>query len=722
MPTYSIKYLFIVFLLFFQIFGYAQKAIVIDSSSRNELNLADKIQFYADSINTENETTIIANKNFVQSEKDFLNFKITKATIWLRFTLRNESDLQNFKLSIDQLNIDEVTLYEEVNGRLNQVADKRGSFNQIIDPNNKVPAFVYELSIDKNNTRTYYFKVDNSGQLFIPIYLRSEQEYNEVWLLKFIIFGFYVGIVLALFFYNLFLTVTITDDKRSYIWYLLHTIFILLTQASFQGYSVLFLWPTSTFLAKNGIYLFTCLVSITGIEYAKAFLRTKEVLPKVHIALSFFHPLYLGIIALSVFGQYNLAYELLQPIQGMVAIFMLSISLGLVVKKSRLAIFYFISWSVLFISIILFVFTNLGILLYNIFTSQILLYGSAVQVILLSIAQADKYNILKIQEQEAQKQAIAIALLNEQITKEQNVKLEEKVEERTSELHGANKQLTETLNVLKETQIQLVEKEKMSSLGQLTAGIAHEINNPINFVSSNINPLKRDVKMLVDLMDKVEGIAKNDITSEEKAKLIDKLKDNIEYDYLKTEIDFLLKGIGEGAARTAEIVKGLKVFSRSDEFETKFADINEGIDSTLVLVNNQLGGKIKVEKNYQAEGMIEHYPGKLNQVFMNLLSNAIYAINKKWGDKLGGLITIETNIVGGKFVMTFSDNGIGMDEETVNKMFDPFFTTKEVGEGTGLGMSIVYKTIEMHEGKISVASKLGEGTEFTLAIPNKLNR
>ena len=268
----------------------------------------------------------------------------------------------------------------------------------------------------------------------------------------------------------------------------------------------------------------------------------------------------------------------------------------------------------------------------------------------------------------------------------------------------------------------LVEKEKMSSLGQLTAGIAHEINNPINFVSSNINPLKRDVKMLVDLMDKVEGLAKNDITSDEKAKLIDKLKDNIEYDYLKTEIDFLLKGIGEGAARTAEIVKGLKVFSRSDEFETKFADINEGIDSTLVLVNNQLGGKIKVEKNYQAEGMIEHYPGKLNQVFMNLLSNAIYAINKKWGDKLGGLITIETNIVGGKFVMTFSDNGIGMDEETVNKMFDPFFTTKEVGEGTGLGMSIVYKTIEMHEGKISVASKLGEGTEFTLAIPNKLNR
>ncbi len=716
------KFLFLIFLLAFFINVSAQQTIVIDNANMNEINLADKTEFYADSLHAENVSTINLKQGFIKSDKDFLNFKITETTIWLRFKLENKSDINNFKLSIDQLNIDEVILFEENNGSLNQITESRGSLSQFFTAK-QVPAFVYNLAIDKNNSKTYYFKINNSGQLFVPLYLRSEEEYGSVWLLKFIIFGFYVGIILALFFYNLFLTVTITDDKKSYIWYLLHTIFILLTQASFQGYSTLFIWPSNVFLAKNGIYLFTCLVSITGIEYAKAFLRTKEVLPKVNKGLTLFHPLYFVIIILSIMGKYNLAYELLQPIQGLVAIYMLYISLKLVIRKSRLAMFYFISWSVLFVSIILFVLTNLGILPYNIFTSQILLYGSAVQVILLSIAQADKYNILKIQEQETKEEAVRVALLNEKMTKEQNVVLEEKVKERTSELENANTQLTDTLTVLKETQIQLVEKEKMSSLGQLTAGIAHEINNPINFVSSNINPLKRDVKMLVELMDNVEGVVKSEITQEEKVKSINKLKANVEYDYLKTEIDFLLKGIGEGASRTAEIVKGLKVFSRSDEFETKFADVHEGINSTLVLVNNQLGGKIKIEKYYNAPtGVIEHYPGKLNQVFMNLFSNSIYAITKKWGEKLGGLITVETKVEGDKFIMTIKDNGIGMDTETVNKMFDPFFTTKEVGEGTGLGMSIVYKTIEMHEGKITVSSVVGEGTEFTIAIPNRLNR
>lgn len=692
------------------------------SPTDDEINLADKLSIFIDSTASLTNENIIQKGNFEISKSNFLNFKITNASVWLKISVKNESEFLRFKLCIDDLNINEVSLYQLDSIGLTQVGETFGQDFITVNTDEKVPGLIFNLKLEKSKTETFYIKLHNKGQLFVPIYLRTVQKHANVWLVKFIIFGIYVGIIAALFFYNLFLSISITDDKKSYLWYLFHTLFILLTQASFQGYTLLFLWPNNHFLANQSINIFTCLVSMSGIEYAKAFLHLRVNLPKITKVISFFHILYLVVIILSLLGYFDVAYQLLQPVQSAIAIIMLILSLNLVLKKSREALFYFISWSVLFISILFFVLTNVGIVPYNTFTSQIMLYGSALQVILLSIAQADKYNLLKIEEQKAQKQAIVVSKINEEITKEQNVKLEKKVKERTNELTNANNQLSETLNMLKDTQIQLVEKEKMSSLGQLTAGIAHEINNPINFVSGNIKPLKRDVNLLLDLITNIEGITKNDLTTEQKTAQINALKQELDFEYLNEEISFLLKGIEEGANRTTEIVKGLKVFSRSDEFETKFADIHDGINSTLILLNNQLGNKIKVEKQFEAENsVIEHFPGKMNQVFMNLLSNAIYAVSKRWENNEGGKIIIHTQIVNGKFMIQFTDNGIGMSQEVIAKMFDPFFTTKDVGEGTGLGMSIVYKTIDMHKGKISVTSKVGEGTTFTIEIPNKLD-
>ncbi|MEI7978374.1 MAG: ATP-binding protein, partial [Bacteroidota bacterium] len=343
------------------------------------------------------------------------------------------------------------------------------------------------------------------------------------------------------------------------------------------------------------------------------------------------------------------------------------------------------------------------------------------QVILLSIAQADKYNILKLEEQKAQEKALSIANLNERIIREQNVVLEEKVNLRTVELSNTNIQLNEALISLKDAQMQLIEKEKMSSLGQLTAGIAHEINNPINFVTGNIKPLKRDVLMVIDLLNNFEDVAKSSLTVEEKTAKLKMLKLDLDFDYLNEEINFLLKGIEEGASRTAEIVKGLKIFSRTDEFETKIANVNDGLNSTLVLLNNLISTKIKVIKEFDNENaVIEHFPGKLNQVFMNILSNSIFAINQKWVNETGGVINIKTENIDGRFVISFTDNGIGMSEDVLNRIYEPFYTTKPVGAGTGLGMSIVYKTIELHKGKITIDSKLNQGTTIKIEIPNKL--
>jgi len=261
----------------------------------------------------------------------------------------------------------------------------------------------------------------------------------------------------------------------------------------------------------------------------------------------------------------------------------------------------------------------------------------------------------------------------------------------------------------------LVESEKMASLGQLTAGIAHEINNPINFVTANVEPLKRDIRDLLTLIDNYESLDPEQNISDQLEK-IHLLTKELDLDYLKTEVDELIDGIGEGANRTAEIVKGLRNFSRLDEGDLKFANVNDGIQSTLTILDNELHS-IEVNKQLVDIDTIECYPGKLNQLFMNLLTNSIQAIRSK--NVSGGKIELRSKRIEDEIELRFKDNGIGMSEETKNRVFEPFYTTKDVGEGTGLGLSIAYSIVELHHGTIKVESVLGEGSEFIIRLPLK---
>jgi hypothetical protein len=343
--------------------------------------------------------------------------------------------------------------------------------------------------------------------------------------------------------------------------------------------------------------------------------------------------------------------------------------------------------------------------------------GSAIEAMLLSFALADKINIFRREKEESQAQALKALEENQRIIREQNVILEKKVDARTHELKLSNEGLEVAMIELKDAQSKLVEKEKMASLGQLTAGIAHEINNPINFVTANVKPLNRDVYILLEAIQELEQMATSNASNEEKKRLIEDYKMEIDFDYLKMEIDQLLLGIGDGASRTAEIVKGLRIFSRLDEDDLKKADINEGLDSTMVIANNLLNNIIKLKKNYSNLPLVECYPGKLNQVFLNIISNAIYAINKRYGEAEGGVLTISTEADHDFVIIKIADNGIGMDENTKKRLFEPFFTTKDVGEGTGLGLSISYNTIKKHDGLVVVNSELNVGTEFVIKLP-----
>jgi signal transduction histidine kinase len=273
------------------------------------------------------------------------------------------------------------------------------------------------------------------------------------------------------------------------------------------------------------------------------------------------------------------------------------------------------------------------------------------------------------------------------------------------ELKVKNTTLGKALEDLQSTQRQLIIKEKMSAVGQLTAGIAHEINNPINFVSSNVSPLKKDVEDVLHALNSF-----NSLSGEE----VDKVKQEVkamDLEYTVKEIHELLDGIEEGARRTAEIVRGLKNFSHSDDIGVRDADINESIRTTLILIKHKIHRRIKVECELGSVPLVKCRHGEINQVFMNILSNAADAIAGE------GLITVKTYAEGANVFIRITDTGKGMNEETQRRIFEPFFTTKDVGEGTGLGLNITFKIIQNHGGDIDVQSKVGHGSSFTIRLP-----
>ncbi|HEY9343273.1 MAG TPA: ATP-binding protein [Hanamia sp.] len=282
-------------------------------------------------------------------------------------------------------------------------------------------------------------------------------------------------------------------------------------------------------------------------------------------------------------------------------------------------------------------------------------------------------------------------------------------------IEDKNTELNKLLVDLREAQQQLVMAEKMASLGQLTAGVAHEINNPINFVSANIKPLKEDLADIVECINRYESVIREN-KLEELFSGVQQFKNKTDIAFSMKEIQDLLRGIEEGANRTSEIVKGLRNFSRLDQNVVKKANLNEGIESTLTLLHTVYKDRIEIIKDYGDIPEVECLPGQINQVLMNILSNAIQAIAEK------GEIFIKTSEEKSAVKISIRDTGGGMSDETKQKIFDPFFTTKEVGKGTGLGLSISYGIIEKHQGKIEVNSVQGKGTEFIITLPVHQNK
>ncbi len=294
---------------------------------------------------------------------------------------------------------------------------------------------------------------------------------------------------------------------------------------------------------------------------------------------------------------------------------------------------------------------------------------------------------------------------------------EQLLDDKSRELFLKNQQLEASNKQLKEQHSALMRSEKMATLGTLSAGVAHEINNPLAFVYSNLGSLNGYVASYQKLLQLAQSWQDNEQLSASQTEQLRQLIETEDLAFISEDIIGLLADSQEGLDRMKDIVQNLRRFAHSQE--TGWEDVNliEGLESTLKILNSQLKNTVIVDKHFEALPPVPGKANELNQTFLNIIVNACHAMK----DTERPQLRIETGVAGNEVLIKITDNGCGMEEEVIQSLFDPFFTTKPVGEGTGMGMSISYSIIKDHQGRLQVASKPGIGTRFDIYLPLERN-
>jgi len=673
-----------------------------------------------DSISTVEELDIVQlseSDDWQSLETEVPNLGLSDTEQWVRLVLDPSSE--NGKLiEVQNAGIDELEAYVICDGRL-IASFERGVMNSYKHEDAIGTYPTIPIPLVECNRMVVLFSVKSSKPSLLPVRIAGPREVLEDSHARDVLFAAYFGVILVMLLYNLFLFFSVGD--KSYLEYTLFIFAVGGTQFVLNGYGTyvnLEAWP---WLNLRVTQFFGVFSGLTTIVFVQNFLRLNRYVPWLHKLLSFYFIVYLIAFGLAISGQLIWSYNLINFCAAAIFFFIPGAIITLR-KGYKPAGYFLLAFTIFIIAVLVFVLKDTGVIPYNAWTFFALPLGSAIELVVLSLALASRINQLKKESALAREEQLRISQLNERMVREQNTKLEERVKARTSDLEEMNSTMRTTLEELQSTQQQLIQSEKLASIGQLTAGIAHELNNPINFVSSSAQSLRRDFEDMNEVVEALKALNPNDANLPQE---VDKIKSHLaqmDIEFTQKEIDELLKGIQDGTQRTSEIVKGLRIFSRMDGDNFIQAHINELIESTLVVLRSNLKNTAEVAC-FLADDLpaVSCQPGRLNQVFMNIITNAAQSMEQLDRDRSENLVSIHTSQVespGQSWIeVRIEDNGKGMPEEVKTQIFDPFYTTKAVGEGTGLGLSIVMGILSDHNAEIDVQSEVGKGSEFIIRFP-----
>ncbi|MFN3586487.1 MAG: 7TM diverse intracellular signaling domain-containing protein [Moraxellaceae bacterium] len=639
---------------------------------------------------------------FTPVTTDTPNFSFSRARYWLRFEIDwRAPDQPGYALWQQYALTDRLVLYQPDTGRPGRWRrSEAGDQQPFVTREFPTRAFGFALTPVPGTTQTYFLAVEGAGTLYMDLdvaALPAAMAHSET---RHLVYGLYYGALLALLLYNLVLYVLLREIV--YLYYISYVGFLGLTFFDLNGLAFRYFWPHTPNM-NTWFLVFTFASFLSLAQFTRRFLS----LDREWRALDWLFRLFMltnaVMIVLVFVAPPHRLYAWSQYVTLTAAALIFVAAVGLWQRGFTPARYFAIASLAFLAGLVMYALQNFGLVPTSLLTNHAVQIGSSVEMVLLSFALADRINLMKAEKLAAQEQARRQLI-------EHNQTLESRVAARTHELAESLAAVREKHDQLLATQQQLVQAEKMSSLGALVAGVAHEINNPANFTRIAAENIERDIARLHDFLN---GLA----TPDSDAALLAEL--DARFCKLATQLAL----IHDGTDRLSRIVGDLRAFSRTDEAEAKVARPDDGLLATLNLVRAQYGTDIDIRLVQQAPDMQGLcYPAALNQVFMNLAVNGCQAILAKAGSRrpAGALDVISRRVVEDGLPLwevSFTDDGCGMDAVTRARIFEPFFTTKAGGEGTGLGLSVSYGILKKHHGSIEVQSAPGEGSRFVLRLP-----
>ncbi len=685
--------------------GLAHGNVVAVSGGEMHHELGRDLDYYLDYSGqlTLDDIRRLPEQAFSQSDHDIPNFSFTAAHVWLRFRVQWQQPDRRAYIVWQQYPLTDYFTFYRPDGQGGYEASRTGDQFPFAQRELPTRAFGFFLTPRAGETDSYYMELHGAGTINVDLQLTSLKQSIADTETRHLLLGLYYGGLIALLLFNLILFFTLRESV--YFYYTLYGAGLGISFFDVNGLAFRYFWPD--FIVMNTAFLVFVFLSM----YAQAqFTRKFLDLRREWRWLDWLFLAFMACDVLAMFSVFFLPDRLLYPasqrLAGIVAVLCVVAGTGLWMRGYKPARYFSLASGFYVIGMLVYVLQNFGVLPTSVFSNYSVQIGSSFELVLFSFALADRINHMK-----DEKSALEAAARKQ--LQEHNMTLESKVHERTQDLLKSLRAVNEKHAALMAAQQQLVQSEKMSSLGGLVAGVAHEINNPANFTRLAAENLERDILRLQEFL---QGLTDENSDPGLLADL----------DLRFRRLDQQLALVHDGTRRLNLIVSDLRSFSRLDESEAQIARPDDGLTATLNLVRAQYADSIDIrlqQDNADASGFC--YPAALNQVFMNLAVNACQAITDRARQQHRqlpplGTLRVQTRLDGeaqDAWLAEFHDDGTGMDEATRQRIFEPFFTTKDVGSGTGLGLSVSYGIITKHEGEITVESAPGQGSCFRIRLP-----